>query len=225
MARIVDDMNQGMKSWIEETKKIAPDDTIFSAILFDDHYSVVHERTDIQNVTPESISIVPRGSTALLDSMMKALSLVKDDETALIIVTTDGKENSSTETTLEELQARISSLTKNGVEFVYMSSDPSAFDDAVKYGATQTHAYASPQAMSIMSTAHRSNSTESYLKDSTNPSTATKKDRYPSVDTNISINFDSVRTKEQQEQINTVVMEGIEKFKQQMKNKKELLPT
>ena len=192
MQTIKDDMNGSMKDWLAEMKKTAPKNTIFSAVLFDTEYETPFERVDIQYVDEKPLMIVPRGGTALLDSMMKAMSLVKDGEDALIVVTTDGEENQSKETTLEQLQKRVKELTDSGTEFIYMSSDPNAFDDARKYGSTQTFAYKDAKTMSIYATANRSNSTEAYFNsETTNPNKATSKSQWPqNVDVNIQTPID-----------------------------------
>ena len=63
--------------------------------LFDDKFETVYEKTPIEDV-PELTedTFVPRGGTALLDAMGQVLKMDLSDD-AVIIILTDGDENSS----------------------------------------------------------------------------------------------------------------------------------
>ena len=102
MSGIAKDMEGGIKSFIENQKKVEGEATITLA-KFDDQYDVVYDFTPISQVNDFSLN--PRGGTALLDAMGRTMESVRErikamnseDQPAkvIFIFITDGEENSS----------------------------------------------------------------------------------------------------------------------------------
>lgn len=138
MRPIADEMNGGLETWLEETKKLDPT-ALVTSVTFDSTYEVTNERKPITEVTPESLFIKPRGMTALNDATYVALKFSKKkDDGGLVLIVTDGQENASREVSLTDVKDRIAKLSKRGVTFQYLSASLSAFEDSKKLGLTQS---------------------------------------------------------------------------------------
>ena len=86
------DTIDGFNSFVESQKQFGGTMTL---CLFDDQFETVYEKTPIEEVpvlTEETF--VPRGGTALLDAMGQVLKMNLSDD-AMVIILTDGEENSS----------------------------------------------------------------------------------------------------------------------------------
>ena len=142
MASIADDMNGGITSWLEGIVAADPE-ALLTSVLFDTEYDVTNNRTPLKDVKRSSLTIIPRGATALNDAIMKGLATIKKGEDALVLVVTDGQENSSTEVDTEKVKKQIAKLEKKGIVFQYLSASPTAFTDAQAYGfaAASTHVF------------------------------------------------------------------------------------
>ena len=164
MRVIADDMNGGINTWLSDIVATDPDAQVTS-ILFDDQFEATNERKAAAKVKPSSLRIVPRGSTALNDAIMRGLSTIKDGEDALVMIVTDGYENASREVTTKEVKARIAELEEQGVVFNYLSASPTAFADATAYGfrGDQTIAYTANTEGSVVATSNLRQSSSAYL--------------------------------------------------------------
>lgn len=153
MSNIAEDMNGGIRQWLGEVTTLDPD-ALLTSIIFDDQIEETNVRTKLIDVKPTSLSISPRGATALNDAIMRGLGHIKKDESALVFIVTDGQENASHEATSDKVQKRIAKLEKQGVTFQYLSASASAFEDAHDYGiasaSTSTYSmnYAGTRAVS-----------------------------------------------------------------------------
>ena len=78
----------------------------------------------------------PRGMTPLFDAIGQIVSLAEKDapEKAVIVVMTDGRENSSRELTKEGAKAALDRVRKKGWEVVFLGAEFAAFDDAEALG-------------------------------------------------------------------------------------------
>ena len=126
MASIADDMNGGITSWLEGIVAADPE-ALLTSVLFDTEYDVTNNRTPLKDVKRSSLTIIPRGATALNDAIMKGLATIKKGEDALVLVVTDGQENSSTKVDTEKVKKQIAKLEKKGIVFQYLSASPTAF--------------------------------------------------------------------------------------------------
>jgi len=107
-------------------------------ILFDHEYSVSYTNKPISDVEPLTINtFVPRGATALLDAIGKAIKNTQSNVPTVVILT-DGQENSSQEYTKAHIKDLIEQKTKDGWTFVYLGANQDAFAEAGQLGIAPT---------------------------------------------------------------------------------------
>lgn len=101
-------------------------------------FDTEYERMVVMARQVEEYTLVPRGSTALLDSVAheiiatgKDLADLPEDERpdkVLFVIVTDGEENSSTKWTLNQVKEMIENQKTNyGWEFLFLGADTSAW--------------------------------------------------------------------------------------------------
>lgn len=142
MAAIMDDMEGGFKTFIEEQKAV-PGEAVVSLYQFDDHFEVCFEERPLAEVT--ELGLKPRGMTALLDAVGKAITLIGERLAAkpeeerpggvVVLIITDGFENASDEfgkPQILEMVKRQSETYK--WQFAYLGADASTFDEAASIG-------------------------------------------------------------------------------------------
>lgn len=117
MHSLRDDTIGGYNSLIEEQKK-EEGSAVVTTVLFNDGYTVVHDRVDINDVKPMTgAEYVPQGTTAMLDAVGKAITSVgqklaampEEERPSKVMVTiiTDGYENASREYTWDIIKSMI----------------------------------------------------------------------------------------------------------------------
>ncbi|HEY7799448.1 MAG TPA: vWA domain-containing protein [Hyphomonadaceae bacterium] len=87
-----------------------------------------------KKVTSDEVN--PRGMTPLYDAIGRIVSLAEKDrpEKAVIVIMTDGEENSSQEMTKATAKAALDRVRKKGWEVVFLGAEFSNFDDAEGVG-------------------------------------------------------------------------------------------
>lgn len=145
MSSIAKDMEGGFATFLENEKKTG-DDTKVTAIYFDDKYQIDFVAKNIKDV--DGIKIVPRGSTALMDALGKAITetgerLAALDEAdrpnrVLFYVITDGYENASQEYTREQVKTKIEhQRSKYAWDFVFLgTTDIDTATESLSLGIT-----------------------------------------------------------------------------------------
>ena len=85
-----------------------------------------------------SREVNPRGMTPLYDAIGRIVSLAEKDkpEKAIIVIMTDGEENSSQEMTKTAAKAALDRVRAKGWEVVFLGAEFSKFDDAEGVGQT-----------------------------------------------------------------------------------------
>ena len=85
-----------------------------------------------------SREVNPRGMTPLYDAIGRIVSLAEKDkpEKAIIVIMTDGEENSSKEMTKTAAKAALDRVRAKGWEVVFLGAEFSKFDDAEGVGQT-----------------------------------------------------------------------------------------
>ena len=146
MSTIKDDMEGGLWSMIQEQHGL-PGKCRISLYRFDDKFEVAFEGKDSGEINQEDCRLVPRGSTALNDAIVKSLHraesriLAEDEDKrpdlVVVSVITDGHENASTEVKkTDDVRAAISRATdKFGWKFAYLAADDKGFDEGIAYTA------------------------------------------------------------------------------------------
>lgn len=138
MQSIKDDMEQGFQAFLEEQRKL-PGDLSISLYQFDEKFEVIYEDRSVKDVT--SLELRPRGMTALFDAVGKAATLIGERLAAkveadrpggvIVLVITDGQENSSQEFKKEQIQEIVKHQTEvYKWQFMYLGSDLSTSQDA-----------------------------------------------------------------------------------------------
>jgi hypothetical protein len=130
MQGLVEDMEGGFKTFIDEQKKIEGEARVTLA-QFDDQYDLVYASKPLANV--DGVKLVPRNSTALYDAIgftiaqQKArLEQEKWAELVVMVVITDGLENASKEYSQAAVKALVKDAEAKGWEFVYMGANQDA---------------------------------------------------------------------------------------------------
>jgi|APSaa5957512622_1039677.scaffolds.fasta_scaffold43895_2 Mg-chelatase subunit ChlD len=136
---------EGIKGLITEQKK---DDGIvnFTLIQFDgfDPCEVVYSRVPINTVG--DIVLEPRGSTPLLDAIglcsNHVSSAIDNNEVdqVLVIIVTDGQENTSKEYSKSTIQTLIADKEKGNWTFLYLGANVDAFAEARGLGVAKGRA-------------------------------------------------------------------------------------
>ncbi len=142
MSSIRKDMEGGFNEFIDK-QKINEGEATLTLAQFDNHYDIVYSNIALSDVP--SLSLQPRGGTALLDAIGKTLEderkrikdMSEDDypEKVVCIVITDGEENASTQYNRETIFEMISDLEKEETpqwDFVFLGAN----QDAIQSGGS-----------------------------------------------------------------------------------------
>lgn len=130
----------GYKKFVEDLKKGDDVDKVeysFSLTCFDTLIDMPIKEKPINQVTGEElVNFGPRGSTALYDAVGKTLEATKAQaDKYIVVIVTDGHENSSREWSKEALHAAIDAKIKLGNwTFTYLGTQPETWDDATSIG-------------------------------------------------------------------------------------------
>ena len=114
-------------------------------VQFDHEYQVLYEAIDIKEVKKlNKESFVPRGSTALLDAIgvtidntknrIKLLKKSEKPDNTLIVIITDGEENSSNKYTRKNIFSKISKREKKEWKFIFLGSNQDAIAVGAEFG-------------------------------------------------------------------------------------------
>lgn len=159
MSSIRADMQGGFNSFMAAQRQ-EPGECLVSLYQFDDHYEQVYEDLPAASVPP--LVIEPRGSTALLDALHRAMSRVgqrlsevpeaERPGAVIFMIITDGHENASREVSRANVRAFIERQhTQYQWQFVYLGADAGAFHEAASIGIRAAGQYtASPKGVNNM---------------------------------------------------------------------------
>jgi hypothetical protein len=138
MAQIKEDAEGGVNTFVTE-QATAPGEVLLTLLQFDTEYEFVHRGIPIQSVP--KFKLVPRGMTALLDAVGRAINetgerlanMAEQDRPGLVImvVVTDGLENSSKEFNKAQIKEMIE-LQQNQYSWhiTFLGADQDAFSEA-----------------------------------------------------------------------------------------------
>ena len=151
MAGLEKDTIGGFNAMIEKQKK-EPGQALVSTVLFDNETEVIHDRVDIQKISPMTEKeYYVRGCTALLDAVGGAIHHIgnvhkyarEEDrpEKTLFVITTDGMENASRKYSYERLKGMIQQQKeKYGWEFIFLGANIDAAAEAKRFGISADRA-------------------------------------------------------------------------------------
>lgn len=151
MSGLESDTIGGFNSLIEKQKKI-DGDCIVTTVLFDDRYELLHDRINLNGISPISDrEYYVRGSTALLDAIGRTINKIvnvqrhtAEDEKAekvMFIITTDGYENASREYTYSKVKEMIEKQRdRYKWEFLFLGANIDAVETAARFGISRDRA-------------------------------------------------------------------------------------
>jgi hypothetical protein len=142
MASIYQDTIGGYNTFIKEQKE-APGQAKVTLVKFDNYYEVDYVATDVNEV--EDLVFAPRGGTALLDAIGRAIietgkriSDLNEGERpgiVLFVIITDGEENASKEFTKEKINEMIKHQTEvYNWDFVFLGANQDAIQAGTALG-------------------------------------------------------------------------------------------
>lgn len=135
------DMMIGFNNFIKHEKEMRNDDYI-TVSLFDDRNEIPYFRTPVKDV--RGLEYQVRGSTAFFDSLVNDLTKLekkKDDNTEVIVVImTDGEDNSSHLYNVTDTQEIISRLKNKGWNFIFLGAMVNTKSYAAMLGIDEEHA-------------------------------------------------------------------------------------
>lgn len=145
MNSIVDDTIGGINAFLAEQKKDA-ENVLYTYAQFDTEYEVVHDTLPISDAPLlDRSTFVPRGATALLDAMGQTINRVSsyiaaqaDDEKperVILVIVTDGRENSSRQFTRSAVMELMQDKQDNhGWNVIYLAANQNAIVEARNWG-------------------------------------------------------------------------------------------
>ncbi len=142
MQDIRSDAQGGVNAFIENQAK-EPGEALLTLVQFDTDYEFLHKGVPMADVP--KYELVPRGATALLDAVGRAINetgerLSKMNEAdrpglVVFVVMTDGLENSSQEFSKPRIKEMIQHQQKMyGWQFTFLGADQDAFAEASAMG-------------------------------------------------------------------------------------------
>ena len=141
----------GFNSMLEKQKKESGK-AIVTTILFDNNYSILHDRLYIGEVKPiTNKDYFVEGSTALLDAVGKTIKKVSNThmniavneqpEKTVIVIITDGMENASAEYSYKKVKAMVElQKAKFCWEFIFLGANIDAAETAGRFGVNSERA-------------------------------------------------------------------------------------
>ena len=145
MAGLESDTVGGFNAMIEKQKRESGE-ALISTVLFDSFSEVIHDRVDVQKVSPmtdREYSV--RGCTALLDAIGGAIHHIENihkyareedvPEHTMFVITTDGMENASRMYSSDKVKSMIErQKSKYGWEFLFLGANIDAVETAKHFG-------------------------------------------------------------------------------------------
>ena len=144
MAGLESDTIGGFNSLIEKQKKV--DGKAFvTTVLFDNRQNTVHDRIDLAEIAPMTEKeYFVGGSTALLDAVGDTVTHIEkvhkyirpEDVPAhtMVVITTDGMENSSRRWRAEDVKKLVEKKKEQGWEFLFLGANIDAVSEAARFG-------------------------------------------------------------------------------------------
>lgn len=151
MSGLENDTIGGFNSFLKKQKEVEGECRI-TTVLFDHTYTLLHDRIDIQAVSPLTTKdYYVGGSTALIDAigrtidkLVKVQKITAEDykaEKVMFVIITDGEENSSRVYTAKRVREMIElEKEKYGWEFIFIGANIDAVATAENFGISKDRA-------------------------------------------------------------------------------------
>ena len=130
----------------------APGECRITTALFDNGYSLLHDRVDIRAVSPITAEDYQAGgTTALLDAIGRTIEKIGNVQKStaqefragkvMLVIITDGQENASREYNTRQIKALITRQKETyGWEFIFLGANIDAAVEADRFGIRADHA-------------------------------------------------------------------------------------
>ena len=127
MHYLIKDAVGGFNSFIEEQKKL-PGNCFVTLIAFDNIIETIYDKISINNIeTLTTERVHARGMTALRDAVGTGITKLLGNKKVIVLIMTDGAENSSVEWTQQALKTIIKKQEELGWEFQFVGVGIDAF--------------------------------------------------------------------------------------------------
>ena len=145
MESIKSDAEGGINSFIDQQKQ-EPGEALLTLVQFDTEYEFVHSGVPVKQIP--AFTLVPRGSTALLDAVGRAINetgarlaaMAESQRPALVVfvIVTDGAENSSREFTRDQIRTMVEhQQSAYKWQFTFLAANQDAFAAGGSMGIAQ----------------------------------------------------------------------------------------
>jgi Mg-chelatase subunit ChlD len=132
-----EDHEGGLRSFVKDQQSLAGD-VHLTFIQFDSHnpHEVIYQGEPIANVKEDRLALIPRGGTPLLDAVGEAFTSLKGkiSDQAIVMIITDGQENSSHKWTKNLVTSLLQEREKAGWKILYLGANIDAFHEAGTIG-------------------------------------------------------------------------------------------
>lgn len=141
MSSIQKDTEGGFDAMIKTLRDESASDTFVTLVQFDTQHETVYEQKPVGEVP--SLSLKPRGGTALLDGVGEAIKraekFVRKGDNVAVTILTDGGENSSVEYSKDAITKLMDEKREEGWEFNFLGAGPASWQGASMLGIAHTH--------------------------------------------------------------------------------------
>jgi hypothetical protein len=136
MHMIRNDIIGSVNKFVEDQQNLKEDNTTFTLIKFATESKTILDKKSLKEVSPlTKDDYCPDGWTALYDAICNAILLFKDEKNVVVIVVTDGGENSSREyRDLTIVNAKIQEKVELGWKYIYLNSGLQAREQVRSFG-------------------------------------------------------------------------------------------
>lgn len=142
MESIANDAIGGLNAFVDSQRRL-PGEARMSLILFDDRYEVPIKSQPLAQVPLLTRqTLVPRGSTALLDAIGRTLKKMTESfaarpaaarpDTIIVAILTDGEENASRTFSQAHIADLIAEKRAQGWEFIFLAANQDAIASATR---------------------------------------------------------------------------------------------
>ena len=133
MGRLQDEVITNFNKFLEEQQGLEGKAKM-TLVLFDSGYEMVYDKVKLANIKPlnrDTFKI--QGCTAMNDALGKTLTKMKKKKKAIVLIHTDGEENSSTQYNGSHIKEMVDSLKKKW-EFIFVAGDLNAKEISASLG-------------------------------------------------------------------------------------------
>lgn len=151
MGGLESDTIGGYNRLLKEQKKLTGE-CVVTTIFFNTRVELIHDRTLLSEIAPlKREDYLPGGGTALLDAvgyginktaaMLKGTKKNDHPENIMVVIITDGEENSSREYSYKHIKELITKKEKDGWMFQFLGANIDTFTAADSLGINRRHAH------------------------------------------------------------------------------------